>query len=67
MIDIKCPHCEQTQSDYHNGGDPGPWWKNEYIPDGELTEGCDCCGKPFVIEVSWEPNFTSRKVKEEDL
>lgn len=67
MEDIECPHCGHVQADMHNGGDPGPWWNNEYIPDGELMHQCDYCQEEFIIEVSWDPNFTSRKTTEEDL
>jgi hypothetical protein len=58
--DINCPHCGTQQSDVHNGGDPGPWWNNAYLPDGDCDVECDECGKPFVVEVEWTPVFTAK-------
>jgi hypothetical protein len=43
--------------DNHNGGDPGEWWNDEYIPDGDCEHDCDSCGKEFIVRVSWSPSF----------
>ena len=57
MSDVKCPHCEEVQSDMHNGGDPREWWNNEYVPDGNCETICDHCDKEFTVRVSWSPSF----------
>ena len=65
MADIICPHCNATQSDCHNGGDPGDWWGDQYMPDGDCEVECDSCDKPFIVVVSWTPSFEG-KMPEED-
>jgi phage terminase large subunit GpA-like protein len=52
-----CPHCGHEQSDISNGGDPGEWWNDQYIPDGYCYTNCETCRKEMVIEVEWEPTF----------
>lgn len=65
-MDIQCPHCDHIQSDAHNGGDPGEWWHDQYIPDGECEIECDACRKEFIVVISWEPNFRAKRADEED-
>ena len=60
-----CPHCEKELLDMHNGSDPGEWWNNEYIPDGDLVVECDHCHEKFTLYVEWEAYFTSCKIGEE--
>lgn len=60
MADIVCPYCEAIQSDCNNGGDAGPWWEDQYTPDGDCEHQCDRCGREMIIEVSWTPNFEAR-------
>lgn len=66
MINIKCPHCGTTQSDAHNGGDPGPWWENQYIPDGDCEVECDTCRTEFVVRVHWSPSFEGISAEDVD-
>jgi hypothetical protein len=53
MIDTApiCPNCGKTESDCTNGGDPGPWWHNEYIPEGDCAIDCENCGKPTLFRL----------------
>ena len=66
MTEIICTNCGEVQSDCTNGGDPGPWWGNDFIPDGEVEHDCYSCDKPFIVVVDWTPSFSARKVEDED-
>lgn len=66
MSDINCPHCGEAQRDCHNGGDPGPWWSSNAIPDGEIRFNCDWCNEEFIIVIEWSPTFEAREIGEDD-
>jgi hypothetical protein len=59
--DVVCPYCQHVQSDCTNGGDPGPWWHTDYIPDGECETACDSCRMIFVVRCEWNPSFETAK------
>lgn len=61
LQEIECPHCYKDQDDCTNGGDPGEWWENQYIPDGLLETECDGCGEKIEIIISWNPSFEAVK------
>ncbi len=65
-IDINCPYCKATQSDAHNGGDPGPWWNDSEIPAGQIEHNCEACTKEFIIDIEWTPTFEAREIDEEN-
>lgn len=54
---VICPNCGHEASDHHNGGDPRPWWNNEYCPDGDLKNKCSECGQVYRVSMSWSPHF----------
>lgn len=60
MNDVNCPYCGAEQNDVGNGCDPGPWWEDDYFPNGDCDTECDSCGKSFVVEVEWTPSFETR-------
>jgi hypothetical protein len=56
---VVCPHCGEELLDMHNGSDPGEWWENQYIPEGELDVECDHCKGKFRLLIEWVSYFTS--------
>jgi len=63
----KCPHCDKVQSDCTNGGDPGEWYHDQYIPDGDCETECTNCRREFVVRVDWTPTFTGITLEDADL
>lgn len=63
----KCPHCDAIQSDCTNGGDPGEWYNDKYLPDGDCETECESCRKAFVVRVSWTPCFEGMTKEDAEL